>query len=207
MPSRGGVGRKFDLRRSRFLHPYLGVERSVSQAAAVLGVSIARMAYQTARLVEAGLVETTRREPRAGRPIAFYRSTADEYVIALTDAGIDDFEEFELDAEEPLRRAFVRGLLSSMAARDDAHELAIRFRRLDDGTIDVSPSRVDGQDVEQRPSAWTSWTGLMLSPDDAKQLSDELEQLWARWRGRHTRGGTTHLLRLGLAAVTPLRSS
>src|SRR5437879_9706366 len=103
--------RVLDLSARQFLVPYLGRERSISQAASELGVSLSRMGYQTARLKETGLVVETRTQSRAGRPVRFYRSTADEYLIALEDLGQKSIEQYLLDAEQPLRRAVARSLV------------------------------------------------------------------------------------------------
>lgn len=108
------MDRVLDLVARQFLAPYLGREQSVAGAARELGVSVSRMSYQTKRLLEVGLIAETRQMARAGRPIHLYRSTADEYVVALADVDRQSVEQFLLDGEEPLRRALVRQVVLAL---------------------------------------------------------------------------------------------
>jgi hypothetical protein len=195
------IARLLDVRRLAFLTPFLGRECSVSQAASEVGASVARMAYQTARLVEVGLIRETRSVPRAGRAIRYYRSCADEFVISLGDVGDGDLEQHLLDAEEPMRRDLARSHVAAFgSAGVPADQLVWRVRRTPDGAADISPVVLDGGEAS-RPSAWGSWTGLFLSPQDAVELRDELTALWERWQAKNS-GPQLHLLRLALGSIS-----
>lgn len=194
------LGRLLDVRRAQYLYPYLGQTRTISEAAAQLEVSVARMSYQTARLVEAGLVEKVNLIPRAGRPIAEYRSTAEEFIIPLAEVGNGDLETFLLESEEPLRRALMRSIALAYGDTDVlASELGLRLRRTATADIEVAPCTLDGREVTRHAGVVNTWHIVNLSAAEARALCRELQRVVDRYR--RTGSGSAYVIRL---AVAPL---
>ncbi len=65
----------------RFFEPFVACELSVTAAAAEVGCNLDTMLYRVKTLLRAGLLEVSRLEKRAGRPIKHYRSVHDAYFI------------------------------------------------------------------------------------------------------------------------------
>lgn len=76
--------------RSRFLRPFLGCARSVSQAADQVGCSPNAMLYRVRRMVELGLIRVVSMRSRPGRPIQIYRSVHDGYFVPMDVMRYDD---------------------------------------------------------------------------------------------------------------------
>ena len=70
-----------DGRRRRLLLSFVPCERSLKDAAVMNGLPLNLAHYHLRRLIGSGLVETTREQKRAGRPIRFYRSRHDGYFV------------------------------------------------------------------------------------------------------------------------------
>lgn len=79
-----------DPTRSRFLHPFLGRERTVSEAAAELGCAADVMLYRVRRMLAASLLRITATRRRTGRPIKVYRSSHDGYFVPNDAMHYDD---------------------------------------------------------------------------------------------------------------------
>lgn len=75
-----------DPRSKAFFKPFLVRERSVTEAARLLGCPLNTMLYRVGTLVRAGLLRVVREERRAGRAVKVYRSVHDAYFVpfALT---------------------------------------------------------------------------------------------------------------------------
>lgn len=196
------LDRLLDVRRARFLFPYLGRTRTISQAAQELGVSVARMSYQASRLVEVGLIERVNLIRRAGRPIVEYRSIADEFIVSFGDVRDGDLEAFLLASEEPLRRVLIQSVALAYGDVDvPAERLGLRLCRTATGSVEVSPCTIDGRNVTRRSTTLNGWHVLELSAADARALRDDLEAVLARYHS--TAGsGTTHLIRVALAPIS-----
>lgn len=67
--------------RSRFLQPFLGRERTVTEAAAELGCTPNTMLYRVRRMLAVGLLRIVATRSRAGRSIKVYRSSHDGYFV------------------------------------------------------------------------------------------------------------------------------
>ncbi|MFT4166376.1 MAG: helix-turn-helix domain-containing protein [Microlunatus sp.] len=76
--------------RSRFLHPFLGRERTVSEAAAELGCRTDVMLYRVRRMLAIDLLRITATRRRTGRPIKIYRSSHDGYFVPNEAMHYDD---------------------------------------------------------------------------------------------------------------------
>jgi hypothetical protein len=195
------LARVLDLRSRRYLVPYLGYARSVSEAATELGVSLSRMSYQTGQLTSVGLIEEVEVRPRAGRAVSYYRSTSDEYLVALRDLDQRSIEDYLLESEEPLRRAMARELVLSMGrSTDRSGELALLLSRREDGEGDFTLVNISDASAAELGDATYSWNILHLDRGQATQLVRELDELNQQW-GAVSRTGQRYVLRLALAQV------
>lgn len=79
-----------DPTRAQFLRPFLGRERTVSEAAEELGVAANTLLYRVRRMRDAGLLTVVRRIARAGSPIAVYRSSHEGYLVPVDVIPSDD---------------------------------------------------------------------------------------------------------------------
>lgn len=60
-------------------------ERSLSDLQRVLAMPLPKLHYHVRRLLDAGLLTVSRTQPRAGRPVQFYRAVAERFLV-LQDA-------------------------------------------------------------------------------------------------------------------------
>ena len=65
----------------RFFEPFVARELSATGAAEEVGCALDTMLYRIKTFVRAGLLQVSRLEKRAGRPIKHYRSVYDAYFI------------------------------------------------------------------------------------------------------------------------------
>lgn len=191
----------------RFLRPFLGRECSAKAAATKLGVSLSHMAYWLKRLETLALVEHVRSEPRSGRAVKVYRSTADAFVAPFELLPQATLAEFfgGFGTSEQIRFSQALGRVSEeMAARD----WGVRLSRREDGKVamDAVPDSYHAE-VEtdflasELPAAWQSFSAVRLSFEEAKALQRELSELWGRYMGRDE--GQVYLLQLGLVRDEP----
>jgi hypothetical protein len=68
---------------SKYFTAFLGRERSASQVARELDVDIGSVTYRIRQMLALDLIRRTRRTPRAGRAIQYYRSSADAVFAPL----------------------------------------------------------------------------------------------------------------------------
>lgn len=76
--------------RSRFLHPFLGRDRTVTEAAAEVGCTSNTMLYRVRRMVAVGLLRVVATRTRPGRSIKVYRSSHDGYFVPTEAMPYDD---------------------------------------------------------------------------------------------------------------------
>jgi hypothetical protein len=79
-----------DPSRVRFLRPFLGRECTVTKAARLVGVTPNGMLYRVRRMLDVGLLQLVREEPRAGRAVKIYRSCHDGYLVPMEAMRYDD---------------------------------------------------------------------------------------------------------------------
>lgn len=79
-----------DPHRVQFLLPFLGREKTVSQAAAEVVVTPNSLLYRVRRMVGAGLLQVVEERPRGGRAIKVYRSSHDGYRVPMSAMRYDD---------------------------------------------------------------------------------------------------------------------
>lgn len=73
---------------------FVGQERSVSNAAAELGISMSALLYRVNQLLGYGLLKVVREEARGGRAIKFYTSTATSFFVPFRVAQVDTIDAY-----------------------------------------------------------------------------------------------------------------
>lgn len=76
--------------RSRFLQPFLGRDRTITEAAAEVGCTPNTMLYRVRRMVAVGLLLVVATRTRPGRSIKVYRSSHDGYFVPTEAMPYDD---------------------------------------------------------------------------------------------------------------------
>lgn len=186
----------------RHLAPFLGRSLSVAEAARESGEKPNTTLKRVARFVKLGLVEVDRTERRAGRPIKYYRSTADVFFVPFEITRSESLEAAlaERDAywEVLLRRNVVRG------RREALGEWGTRFYRDRRGRLQVQSAVTPAANATTldpaAPATLSLWRDqLQLDFADAKELQREMFELVQRYQRRT--GAQRYLVRMGLAPV------
>jgi len=161
----------------RHIAPFIGTEKSISQAAEESGESPNTTLKRVRRYLELGLVTVAREVPRAGRPIKLYRSVAQVYFVPFEATGAESLEAgmAERDGfyERLLRRNVVRARIDTIGNwgtriyRDGRGRLQVQTAV----TPDVNVTSLD----KTAPAVLSAWRdGVMLEFEDAKALQAEL---------------------------------
>ena len=197
---------------TRFLEPFLGRERSASQAARELGVPIDTLLYRVSRFLEAGLLEIVREEPRAGRPIKIYRTVADGFYVPFE---LTSYAEHEEQMREQLRSGEEVIVRAASRLLREIGEEGRRIYRTSDGDVWYQSAGDEGKRLEwgdyermkQMPGpAFEAFAGeLTLSDDESKEMLVTLYRLYERFERtsrENVRGerGRPFLFRFQLAA-------
>ena len=174
-----------DPRTVRYFEPFLARERTVSQAADEVGVSLDTMLYRVRRLLAAGLLGVVREHPRPGRAIKVYRSTADAYFVPFHATPYADLAERLREELRPFLDEST-DMLARLLGR-----LGVEGRRLfrtADGEVwqdasDTTARRFDPDATDLPPVEWTSGR-VRLREEDAREMLHELRTLWTRMHER-----------------------
>jgi len=160
----------------RFLRPFLSRECTAKAAADKLGVSLSLMAYWLKRFQDAGLLEVVRLEPRRGRPVKVYRSTADVFIAPFELLPSATLMEFFGTFSEEQQRRFTRAL-GRVAETWLVSDWAVSIQLNEDGKVrtDATPDPTKTDFIpdflaESAPAAWQSFSTLRLHFDEAKAL-------------------------------------
>lgn len=201
-----------DAKASRFLEPFMGRERTASAVAAELGVNVSSVLYRIDQLLDLGLLQVARTEPRRGRAVKHYRAVADEFFVPfeLTDAEtlgalgsrsageLKHLLETSLGAAyEAIGRTFEGGgvrLMRDQKGRIDrtlAHEAAAA----------EATSFPELALTARAPALWDQHCTLDLTEAEAKALQRELSEVFGRYYRRAGGDRRPYIVRLALAPI------
>lgn len=187
----------------KHLEPFIRRESSVTEAARATGIKPNTMLARVRRWLQLGLLAETRIKKRAGKPVRYYRTTADAWFIPFDTTSAESLEAglAERDAywENRLRRAVVSareqevGTWGTRVYRDARGRLQLQMA--------VSPERNWTSLSSDQPAVLAAWRdGLYLDFEDAKELQREMFNLLLRFQRKN--GAQRYLLRLGLAPLS-----
>lgn len=169
--------------RRRILAQFLGGERALAEAGRALGMPFNRLSHHVAAFLRLGLLTVARVQKRAGRPIRYYRASAESYLVPA--------ELMRERAGDALARE-LRTSLARAAAVDGPGDLLFM---LDSG----GRPRMEriGMEVESDCSEY--WRVLTLNPRDARLLARRLADLIREYEGRPARGSAAYLVHVAVA--------
>ncbi len=188
-----------DPAKKTFFLPFLARERRIAEAAAEVGCSINRMLYQVRTLLDCGLVQVLRVEPRAGRAVRVYRSVHDAYFVPFAATPYDTLEQRIAVQGDPIWTGLVTAYADALRrSRRHGHLL----RRVGNGvqTTDQLPdSTPSGQAL-----FWSDST-IRLRDADARLLGEQVREWYERAQrlGEQGRDDRTARRYLCLAALLP----
>ncbi len=180
----------------RYFKPFLAKERTVSQAAAEVGCNLDTMLYRVKIFLAAGLLQVTRLEPRAGRPVKHYRSVEDAYLIPLSATPYADVEELVRGQMQAGQDLLIRAVAKYL--RNVELEGRRVYRRRDNGEVwqeSAGESKIAFDFLEPEsyrnyfekhlgPVAEAFANEFLLTDEEAKAFLLELYALWFRYQGK-----------------------
>jgi hypothetical protein len=188
--------------KQKLLAPFFNKEATISEAAIVADVSHLLMFRYVKRFEHLGLLKITRSEPRQGRAIHFYQTTAKEFFIPAKVLPLETTLEV---VERNAQKLFLHNLSQTLMKHEGSADLGTRISPSDTGTgvvatqIALKPGENWDPSVIEDAALVELWVNLRVSLEDAKQLQAELGQIVQRYGEKS--GEEKYLLRLGL---TPL---
>ena len=151
--------------RSRFLHPFLGRERTVSEAAAELRCEADVMLYRVRRMLAADLLRITTTRPRVGRAIKVYRSSHDGYFVPNEAMHYDDLRHRVSSQGARLAEELVDAYTAVLFRSDNRGRVLARNDRGEVWSTDLTPTT----NSRGQPVLMTDMR-LDLTVDEAAQI-------------------------------------
>lgn len=189
-----------DPRSAAFIYPFLGQERSTAEAAREAGCAITTMAYRIRVLHQAGLLRIVRTQHRAGRSIAYYRSTQDAYRVPLAATDFTDHRDQTRRIGAPIYRRLTDAYSAALASSGSIIRLITRDDHGGIYSTDLPPHRTP----DHHPLIFKDRT-FQLSVGEAEHLCAQLDRLINELADRgHSTQTTQHPYAVMVAAV-PLR--
>jgi hypothetical protein len=175
---------------ARYFVPFLMREASASVVAGELGVDIGSVTYRIKKMRELGLLNCTRVEARAGRPIRHYRSSADSVFVPLeltTMVSIGElFRTGRQDSTDELEASLEAAWLR--LGRDQGW--GIHLYRQPNGAVnrDFVPRGLLADEqfwpavlADSAPAVWDQHAAMHLTRPRAKQFQRHLSDLIAQY--------------------------
>jgi hypothetical protein len=176
----------------RYFQPFLARDCTVAQAAKESNCKVDTMLYRVRAFLKAGLLKVVRLEPRRGRPVKIYRSSADAYYVPFE---MTPFENIEAQfrrgrrANEeilvPLFAKVIRQLEREgrQIFRDDKGEVwTSSAGGINDTFINLENTAALRKNVQQRPIGENSSDILKLTEKEARDFVLELFKLWGKYK-------------------------
>lgn len=186
------------------LKPFMAGPCTIRHAAEMLDMRLERLYYRAQRMLELGLLEIVREEPRRGRPMKVYQSSAEAFFIPFHSTPFERVEDLIIRNEESWSRRLVKSVAKALTADVDLDRwglnIAFRDGYLMFGYIMHPPQESTGpqanaDDADGVSSEWT--TDYYLSASDVEQMVTEVYEVLNRYRERRT--GPRRVLRFAVA--------
>lgn len=161
---------------AHYVAPFLHEDHSVSEAADLLHLPLAKVHYCVRSLYDAGLLTVVSEQPRKGRAIKRYRAIADEFVVPAEALPADHFA--------GVMRRSTEEMIDALAAAAPEWVIGGDFR------VSASSPTRGSQDRVLRagagPAAVTHQSGcsLRITEAEARELAQEIRELRKRWIAR-----------------------
>lgn len=173
----------------RHLHPFMGKETSLSEAAAALKLSKSHMSYWLNKLLRLELIAPTRTEKRGKHNIPLYQATADVFTVPIEQIPVESDEHIlslhTKDFDQIERKSIIH------SASTNAEGWHIRFSREDKMLPQMLPSTGE----MEMAKILNKWGCLSLTDEQAKSFRGELLEMLKRYAHQETIHGKDHLFR------------
>jgi predicted transcriptional regulator len=198
-------------RARRFLAPFIGRPRTVSEVAAELDVAVNAVLYRVKRMMDLGLITVARTEPRRGRSIRYYRAASDTFFAPFDVTTAISFEELFRTTLQSHHDSLLRSVMLAWAAMKPQVTWGVLVSGDEKGigTIAVLPELRQEQLTvffewlvdPEGPALWDNTHPLRLALQDPKALQRELRDLQKRYAERQTSTGKVYLVKTSLAPL------
>ena len=179
-----------------FFRPFVARELSATAAATELGCKLDTLLYRIKVFLKAGLLEVSRLEKRAGRPVKHYRSVHYAYFIPFEVTPYAELEE-RLTASVRKSQELVVPAMARVLRQLGREGRRVYRRRDNDEVWQESAGGIyvpfDVYDTESYRRQMENYQGpiaemvddtLMLSDQEAKALLTSLYEVWRQFQGR-----------------------
>lgn len=165
-------------------------ERSLSDLHRLLGLSFAKLHYHVARLLSAKLLVVSRTQPRAGRPVRYYRAVAERFLVPQDSMPAGPGDAWAGELRQSLQDELGRegGVSLLYAAGPEDGTMTVHLIRAESG---ASPRRME------------LWRILRLDTSQRAALAKELAGILQRYATAEPRQGAEAYL--AHAAFAPRR--
>ena len=196
---------------SRFLVPFMKRELSLTAAAAELGVKLSTLHHHVTKFSSAGLLEVARSEPRAGRPVKHYRSTAKTFFVPFHATRSETLERLLTEVTMAGNIRFYREVTRTLQQISPTWGLHMFCSEEEKISFSFTPDEEMGSEklVEAlrkpgAPAAISTEGEMTFDYETAKAFQNELIELAKRYEEKQLPDGQPYAYRLGLV---PIQSS
>ncbi len=168
--------------RRRLVLSLVPREQSVKELSDCLGVEMKRLHYHVTALLALGLVTIAREQPRAGRPVKFYRAASRSFLVLDNVASTAPADALASSLREALQQQRERSSGGFLYDADANGRL--RMRRVE------ARGRHPAAAIEQ-------WRVMKLSGADSARLAQELSECVARYADSPS--GQAYIVHLAVA--------
>ena len=190
------------------LEPFFRGDVVLGELAKELGLKLNTLLYRVNKLVELGLVEVVREEPRRGKPVKVYRATAKSFFVPFGSTSSVSLGgllmNMTLEGERLFHREAARafqtltpslGLLIALNEQKQLESLVVGSQ---------SGYKTEFTDTffgPVGPALFFADGNLALDFATAKKMQRELFELFKRYTSEQKAGGQRYAYRLGLTPV------
>jgi hypothetical protein len=182
------------------LRPFLFAETSVTQASEILGLPLSSAYLLVKRFELYGLIRAARLEPRDGRPIQFYRASAEKFFIPKALVPLEQVMQIiDGKREQEFVQQIVRATWDEFGPQG-----GVQISKWDDGRVSCllaqSPDVFSAALAPESSATYALWFNCGLDFADAKGLQRELDAVFKKYVSR-AKGSQKYLVRLAMTPV------
>ncbi len=168
---------------------FMSQSNTIQAAAKHLGQSVQGTFNRVVRLEQQGFLEVIAEQPRAGKAIKVYRTTADDYFVPFAATNASGYAELIESELRPLQKRLLQSLEHHLA-HEDALEWGFRLVRDPDGGTHLlfTPKEdwqgfdcLDAMLAEKAAAVVNFWGIVPLSKTQGKAFQRELTALWSKY--------------------------
>ena len=185
----------------QLLHPFLGSEESVANAAQSLNMSISALLYRVQKMQKWQLLQISREERRAGRAIKMYSSTSNSYFVPFGVASAETLALYLTETKQYFEQKFTQNVAEVLRRADE--DWGMRVFKDENGRIRtqmaIYPDHVVELGQMNRAMFDFYYPDLQLDQADADALQQELGELFQKYAAK--KGAHRYMIHLGLTPI------